>query len=243
MPRVSGSDYRKVLDVLYEAADADGPNPFPDAVLGALRRLVPCDVVAYHDRLGGQAAVAWVGEPRGPLTPEVREASGRHWHACPLTPAVGARKYSDVLSARAFHRLGLYAECARPLGVEDMFRLWLEPNNKNAGRLEFDRPRRDFDERDRVVLDLVAPHLERFRRRATRRRVNAKRMNRSERLTPREREILELIAIGKMNAEVARLLWISPETVRKHLENAYEKLGVHTRTAAVAAAFGRRDDD
>ena len=106
MPRVSGPDYRKVLDVLFEAADADGLNPFPDAVLGALRRLVPCDVVAYHDRLGAQSAVAWVGEPRGPLTPEVREASGRHWHTCPLTPAVGARKYSDVLSARAFRRPG-----------------------------------------------------------------------------------------------------------------------------------------
>jgi hypothetical protein len=34
---------------------------------------------------------------------------------------------------------------------------------------------------------------------------------------------------------VARLLWISPGTVRKHLENAYDKLGVHTRTGAVAA--------
>jgi DNA-binding CsgD family transcriptional regulator len=34
---------------------------------------------------------------------------------------------------------------------------------------------------------------------------------------------------------VARVLWISPGTVRKHLENAYEKLGVHTRTGAVAA--------
>jgi hypothetical protein len=35
-------------------------------------------------------------------------------------------------------------------------------------------------------------------------------------------------------------LGISPETVRKQLENAYEKLGVHTRTGAVAATFGRK---
>ncbi len=58
-------------------------------------------------------------------------------------------------------------------------------------------------------------------------------------LTPREREILELVALGKSNGEVARTLWISPGTVRKHLENAYEKLGVHSRTAAVAALLGR----
>ena len=33
------------------------------------------------------------------------------------------------------------------------------------------------------------------------------------------------------------MLWISPGTVRKHLENVYEKLGVHTRTGAIAAVF------
>ena len=56
-------------------------------------------------------------------------------------------------------------------------------------------------------------------------------------VTPREREILEHIAQGRTNAQVASLLLISPDTVRKHLENAYTKLGVHNRTGAVAALF------
>ena len=54
------------------------------------------------------------------------------------------------------------------------------------------------------------------------------------RLTERESEILDLVAAGKTNAEIAEALWIAPGTVRKHLENIYEKLEVHTRTAAVA---------
>ncbi|HEY6835590.1 MAG TPA: helix-turn-helix transcriptional regulator [Gaiellaceae bacterium] len=54
------------------------------------------------------------------------------------------------------------------------------------------------------------------------------------RLTAREREILELVAEGKTNAEIAERLWISRGTVRKHLDNLYAKLGVHTRTAAAA---------
>lgn len=57
-------------------------------------------------------------------------------------------------------------------------------------------------------------------------------------LTAREREVLAWVARGKTNAEVARLLWLAPSTVRKHLENIYAKLGVTTRTAAVARFLG-----
>jgi DNA-binding CsgD family transcriptional regulator len=53
-------------------------------------------------------------------------------------------------------------------------------------------------------------------------------------LTAREREILELVAGGKSNGEIAEHLWIAPGTVRKHLDNVYAKLDVHTRTAAAA---------
>ncbi len=57
-------------------------------------------------------------------------------------------------------------------------------------------------------------------------------------LTPREQEVLAWVARGKTNAEVAQILWLAPSTVRKHLENVYAKLGVSTRTAAVARVFG-----
>ena len=46
---------------------------------------------------------------------------------------------------------------------------------------------------------------------------------------------MELVGEGLTNAQIAERLWISPGTVRRHLENAYEKLGVSTRTAAVRA--------
>jgi DNA-binding CsgD family transcriptional regulator len=59
-------------------------------------------------------------------------------------------------------------------------------------------------------------------------------------LTAREREILDLVADGRTNAEIAEGLWISRGTVRKHLDHIYAKLGVHTRTAAVAVLGERR---
>jgi DNA-binding CsgD family transcriptional regulator len=56
-------------------------------------------------------------------------------------------------------------------------------------------------------------------------------------LSRREREVLALVAEGMTNAEIAALIWVSPRTVKKHLEGVYEKLGVHTRTAAAAIAL------
>jgi DNA-binding CsgD family transcriptional regulator len=57
-------------------------------------------------------------------------------------------------------------------------------------------------------------------------------------LSVREREVLALVRDGLRNADIAEALWVSPATVRKHLENIYEKLDVHTRTAAVARVHG-----
>lgn len=57
-----------------------------------------------------------------------------------------------------------------------------------------------------------------------------------EPLTDREHEILELIAAGLTNPEIAARLFISPQTVGKHAGNIFGKLGVHTRTEAVARA-------
>jgi DNA-binding NarL/FixJ family response regulator len=51
-------------------------------------------------------------------------------------------------------------------------------------------------------------------------------------LTKRENEILHLVADGLSNAEVARQLWVTEQTVKFHLSNSYRKLGVTNRTQA-----------
>lgn len=57
-------------------------------------------------------------------------------------------------------------------------------------------------------------------------------------LSRREAEVLSLVAQGRQNDQIARQLSVSPGTVKRHLENVYAKLDVHTRTAAAAAAWG-----
>ena len=56
-------------------------------------------------------------------------------------------------------------------------------------------------------------------------------------LSPREREILELLAHGLSGEEAAQQLYLSSETVRTHVRNAMGKLGTHTRAHAVVEAL------
>jgi two-component system nitrate/nitrite response regulator NarL len=55
-------------------------------------------------------------------------------------------------------------------------------------------------------------------------------------LTPREREVLSLLAAGRSSAQIARELVISPRTLGTHVQHILSKLGVHNRTQAVALA-------
>ncbi|TDT32162.1 LuxR family two component transcriptional regulator [Streptomyces sp. BK208] len=59
-------------------------------------------------------------------------------------------------------------------------------------------------------------------------------------LTDRERDILAQLATGRGNREIARALFISEATVKTHLRRIYGKLGVDTRTGAVAVAKEQR---
>ena len=60
------------------------------------------------------------------------------------------------------------------------------------------------------------------------------------RLTQRELEILELVARGRLNREIADELGISPNTVRNHIRNVLDKLHVHSRWEAAMYAVRRR---
>ncbi|WP_047866450.1 response regulator [Rubrobacter aplysinae] len=75
--------------------------------------------------------------------------------------------------------------------------------------------------------------------------VTARLMNRvrgpaEEALSTREIEVLELVARGTSNKEIAKELWITETTVKTHMAHIFEKLGVTDRTAAVTVALRRQ---
>ena len=147
-------------------------------------------------------------------------------------------KDSDFYSARQWHSTSAYNEMFRPQGVEHQLIVCLpDPADLSAGagrtvRLYFWRePGPDFTERDRAVLTLLRPHLYQACLDAEQRRHPV------PRLTPRQNDLLRLLAAGHTNTQIARRLGISEGTVRTHLENIYDKLHVSSRAAAVIRAF------
>jgi DNA-binding NarL/FixJ family response regulator len=59
-------------------------------------------------------------------------------------------------------------------------------------------------------------------------------------LTPRERDVLQLLTEGLDGPAIAEQLFLSPATVRNHIQHILAKLGVHSRVEAVALALRRR---
>ncbi len=148
---------------------------------------------------------------------------------------------TDFYSVRQWRSTGMYSEIMKPQGTEHQLGLTLP-----APRGLDDRPGRtarlwllrgpglDFSERDRAVLTLLRPHLHEAYLDAERRRRPV------PDLTPRQWELLRLIAAGRTNIQIARELGLADGTVRTHLENIYGRLDVSNRTAAVIRAFPER---
>jgi len=140
-----------------------------------------------------------------------------------------------------------YFSLHMPDGLPVEIRLWLQSSPLPGKVRTWQRPGgslscacSDFVRRERLVYEILPgntrPLLLRRVRLAERRAEQSTEALQSLGLTPREAEVLYWMTEGKRNGEIAVILNISERTVDKHREHLFTKLGVETRTAAVAAA-------
>jgi DNA-binding CsgD family transcriptional regulator len=229
--RLASADVCGLLEIVEEAVGA-GYEPVGRHVLDPLRKLIGCPDGVYVEEGPGEQLVVRSSDLEDP--PGIAKALAAFAHQRPTAatrfrPEDRVVLLSERITRRELHRLDFYRDVMRPMGVEDELVLQLPAPPDRRARFSLIRAEL-FGERERTILELLAPHLARARQRMLRRGRAA--------LSDRQWEVLRLVARGHTNKEIAQLLDIKPDTVRKHLENVFEQLGVHTRTAAAAEAFG-----
>lgn len=334
MPVLTRADAQQLLDFVSEAERVGGNEPFTVELLVELGRLIEADWVTYtevdHVR---RRSLMYMPRP-GDEDDESDDLDDDDWAMMNEHPVCqrwrkdgrfSALRLSDVLPQRELNQNRFYNHYFRPWGIKYELKVRLPSSRPwHAQTFMFNRKAgRDFTKRDRLVLELLTPHLSRLSHAARARRRLASTLEALEwapetesrgivllnprhqvdfasaparrllraffppatggqlpaplvdwlesetaeplvrrtetgrvvvrrsdealfieeeqsgiELTTREQEVLSWVARGKTNAEIAELLWLAPSTVRKHLENVYAKLGVGTRTAAVAMFLG-----
>jgi DNA-binding CsgD family transcriptional regulator len=149
-----------------------------------------------------------------------------------------AIRLTDVVDMRSFRHSELYA--LQDDDIDYAIQARMPAEDGGHWTLEVGRSRRDYSVRDVMFLDIMRPSLVGYEahRVLAAKVAELQRVRRDavpdELLSVRENEVLDLVAGGATNGQIAEQLWISPATVKKHLENVYAKLEVGSRTAALA---------
>lgn len=238
------ADLRALLGVAaVEAGEAVPAGGVPESVLQRAFALIRCDNVSFCD-FDPRRQEGYCGQ-EFPVLPSMDGLDGgafmRHYWsstACAYPSVSGdettVTRISDFCTLPELRSSGMYVEYLSHYRFEREIMLCLPTPGDRTRRLIFFRgPGSDFSERDRLLLSLLRPMLSEAYRGLHRARRPA------QNLTQRQLELLQLVASGHTNNEIASRMFVSPFTVRKHLENIYERLGVANRAAAVAIAFSQ----
>jgi DNA-binding CsgD family transcriptional regulator len=236
MSALTSRDLHAALGALRVIGE-DAPANFARQGVGSLSRLVGSDLTTLSvcDLDTNHRSV--VSDAPGAISARQLQVFDRYFPEHPLVrahgrkPGVGTRRISDLLPVDVFQETPLYNEYYRTIGIRHAMAVPIYVDQRLLVSFVFNRSGSAFGERERELGEAVRPHLANLYRLGG----NVPKLAGTA-LTAREREILEWVAAGKTNRDVAAIVGARPRTVEKHLERIYEKLGVETRTAAAARA-------
>lgn len=240
--------------ISYALEDLVDRTSLQDALLLMLGKVIPCDAIAwnYIDVVSGTAFVE--GHPS-----ELFEGHPEWWGLMlntgdhPMITSylddptdVSPRRMSDVVTFSELHRTRAYADLLKPSRSErQMTAISGRSLPGGARSFTFVREVSDFSDEELDLLTSLQPVLIALDAQLS--RINPSKATAAHglktlkndptlTLTPRERQILALVAQGVTAVTCAHVLRIAERTVRKHLENIYAKLGCHDRMMAVHRA-------
>lgn len=210
------AQHRALVSLMGVQPIAGRPIPPPD-VLFLVERLIPCDAMGVVLSTCDGTTIEDIALPRT----YVEQMDGGD--ECDGPAYLGVMHWGRNLTAAA--------ECRALELAQDGISVGFRSGPDAVSQIWFDRKRHDFTDDDLARVALVSPILQRLLREAPTPHLPSS-------LTVQERRVLMLLAHGQSNPEIAAQMFVSVATVRKHLEHAYSKLGVHNRMAAVMAFRG-----
>jgi DNA-binding CsgD family transcriptional regulator len=155
-----------------------------------------------------------------------------------------AYRFSDVTTREELEATRLYQEIYLPLGIHHQMAFSLPSDSEAILAIVLHRSDPDFSDEERDFCNRARPFLIQAYRNARAYSEATRRVPEAlegvlvtHGLTNREAEVVRLVATGGSNRDVGARLGLSERTVQKHLERAFQKLGVATRSAAAARAW------
>ena len=174
------------------------------------------------------------------FTPYLLSQLSTYIHEHPLFTALfiernpAPLKTSDYCSPQQYRKTFIYNEFYRPVGITHQLAVGFDVPGQGYTTCALSRSQRDFTETERVLLAFVQPHLAILLQLSAVAQPTVTPQSAAG-LTAREADILQQLAQGRPDKEIAYYFSISPRTVQVHLRNIYAKLGVDNRTAAALA--------
>lgn len=235
MAQVSGADLRGIFRFMQSAVAGTRDDPLPSGTLAALRQLIPAELIAYGEVRRTDRALLALATSDTYEPDDVEDALLAFGHQNPISwrrwgPADGALRLSASIRRKELEQLEFYQSVMVPTGVRDSLKVWLWSTAESVACVKLDRES-NFTKREQDLLGILQHHLIGLREQALRGRLPA--TADGVWLTAREAEVLTWAARGLSDCDVAKVLGTSPATIGKHLENAYAKLGVHSRAEAL----------
>ncbi len=245
---------RALLDLVGDVCGLLDLGDLRHGLLAALHRALPSDFVSLNDVGPTPDQIVALMQPEDhylELFPKWQELA----HENPLlqhllrTQDGRAYRFSDVISQRDLHELRLYREVYAPMGVEHQMAFSLPASPDRVLAIALSRGDRDYTDAERDLANearpfLIQAYLNALAYTALRSGhlgeaiQGALQALAAEGLTPREAEVLCLVALGRSNQHIGAELGISDRTVGKHLEHGFRKLGVGDRSTAAGYVWG-----
>ncbi|MCW3029352.1 MAG: hypothetical protein JWN81_2563 [Solirubrobacterales bacterium] len=214
-------------------------------MLAGLHRVLPSDYVSLNDVGPSPDQIVTIMQPD---VPELVVRWEQLAHENPLlrrylrTLDGRAYRFSDVISREELRGLALYREVYAPLGVEYQIAFNLPASPDRVLAIALSRTSTDYSDAERDFANRARPFLiqaylnaiafQALRSGGTEPAAALVERLVAEGLTPREAQVMRLVALGRSNNHVGAELGISARTVGKHLEHGFRKLGVGDRSTA-----------